>query len=144
VLHVFCSWGLRDSLKGREEVTNKLGGFPAEYTRYLLSSYILTYTAVFYYFPSCANYLQLMKHVTMVITRILLTMRSLDKSTIRPFFAGVVRCKLPTLRRVHPCLSTMTNSLHYFWRIRLSMNWQLIKPSRRHDILRNISSPIQS
>jgi hypothetical protein len=96
VLHVFCSWGLRDSLKGREEVTNKLGGFPAEYTRYLLSSYILTYTAVFYYFPSCANYLQLMKHVTMVITRILLTMRSLDKSTIRPFFAGVVRCKLPT------------------------------------------------
>lgn len=40
VLHVFCSWGLRDSLKGREEVTNKLGGFPAEYTRYLLSSYI--------------------------------------------------------------------------------------------------------
>jgi len=38
----------------------------------------------------------------------------------------------------------MTNRLHYFWRTRLSMNWQLIKPSRRHDILRSISSPIQS
>ncbi len=39
MLHVFCSRGLRDSLKGREEVTNKLGGFPAEYI-HAVSSFI--------------------------------------------------------------------------------------------------------
>ena len=60
-------------------------------------------------------------------------------------FAGVVSRNLPTMRRVQSCLSTMkTKSFFYFWRIRLCVNWQLTKPSHRHESLRNISSPIQS
>ena len=43
------------------------------------------------------NNAERMKHVTMVIARKCVTMRSLEKSTIRPFFAGMVRCELPTL-----------------------------------------------
>ncbi len=91
------------------------------------------------------NNAERMNDVTMEITRARVAIDIARESTIRLVFAGVVSRNLPTMRHIHSCLSTTkTNSLHYFWRIRLSVSWQLIKPTKRHESLRNISSPIQS